>query len=179
MFQGKLCFPPLPSTVFYRTISSFIPWIQSSATGSGCHRLLCAHPSACTYCFRDTDALSHRCSAVSGTEGLVLFSSSWILKFLLQSDLYRENYALNYVIWQSLENHVKHIISTSASHLEWLEIILPFAHNTQKPLNLSITSSTWILEVFCKITAELLDLSHYLTSEPLQWRPRPNCTFIM
>ncbi|RLW01473.1 hypothetical protein DV515_00008004 [Chloebia gouldiae] len=32
VFQGKLCFPPLPSTVFYRIISSFIP----SSTGI-CH----------------------------------------------------------------------------------------------------------------------------------------------
>lgn len=46
-------------------------------------------------------------------------------------------------------------------------------------INLSITTSTWILEVFCKTKAEMLNLSHYLVSEPLQWRPSPDCTFIM
>lgn len=44
VFQGKLCFPPLPSTVFYRIISSFIP----SSTGichTNCIRALSALPS--------------------------------------------------------------------------------------------------------------------------------------
>lgn len=35
-------------------------------------------------------------------------------------------------------------------------------------INLSITTSTRILEVFCKTKAEVLYLSHYLVSEPLQ-----------
>lgn len=46
-------------------------------------------------------------------------------------------------------------------------------------INLSVTTSTRILEVFCKTKAEVLYLSHYLVSEPLQWRPSPDCTFIM
>lgn len=44
VFQGKLCFPPLPSTVFYRTMSSFIP-LSTGICHTNCIRALSALPS--------------------------------------------------------------------------------------------------------------------------------------
>lgn len=134
MFQGKLCFPPLPSTVFYRIISSFIPLNTDI-----CHTSWIRMPSAtlcpaCTRCFRGTNALGHVCSAVRATEVLVLFfSSSWILKLLtslpirlVQRKLYLEVCNLT-MLRESCEAHYFHLCQQSRI----IEIILPFAQNTQ------------------------------------------------
>lgn len=105
----------------------------------------------------------------------------WVLKLLtsltsrlVQRKLYPEVCNLT-----KLREPCKAHSSTSASSLEWFQIILPFAQKHTIAINLSITTSTRILEVFCKTKAEMLYLSHYLVSEPLQWRPSPDCTFIM
>lgn len=43
VFQGKLCFPPLPSTVFYRAISSFTKCIRALSALPSLHSLLQGH----------------------------------------------------------------------------------------------------------------------------------------
>lgn len=122
VFQGKLCFPPLPSTVFYRIISSFIP----SSTGI-CH----------TNCIRAALPSLHSATPTALQVALMPLSfcphHGWVLKLLtsltsrlVQRKLYPEVCNLT-----KLREPCKAHSCTSTSSLEWFQIILLFAQNTQ------------------------------------------------
>lgn len=81
----------------------------------------------------------------------------WVLKLLtsltsrlVQRKLYPEVCNLT-----KLREPCKAHSSTSASSIEWFQIILPLAPEHTIAINLSIITSTQILEVFCKTKAEM------------------------